>query len=164
VRTALDTNVLLDVLGGDDAASSAATQTLSAAAVAGPLVICSVVHAELAASFEHQDEVEQFLGDLGVQLEAFSTDALWRGAQAWRAYARRRGWRIQCPSCGQQFALRCDACQRTVAWRQHIISDFLVGGHAVAQADRLMTRDLGYYRTYFPDLPLSSPGPSVPAS
>jgi predicted nucleic acid-binding protein len=44
-----------------------------------------------------------------------------------------------------------------LSWRQHILSDFLVGGHAAAQADRLLTRDLHYYRRHFPTVEILSP-------
>ena len=162
MKTAVDTNILFDLLAGDQEAAAAARQSLSDVLAAGPVVISPVVCAELAAGFASQDELGRFIHDLQLRVEDFSTDALFEAATAWKRYATRRGLQVQCPRCGHKATLRCPACQGPLAWRQHIIPDFVVGGHAFHQADRLLTRDIGYYRTYFPRLRLVTPSLGAP--
>lgn len=76
---------------------------------------------------------------------------------AWRRYARDRGREIQCPRCGRRTEFVCPNCGSPVLWRQHIIPDFLVGDHAAAQADRLLTRDPHYFQRYFPEVDIVEP-------
>jgi len=128
VKTAIDTAVLLDVLVGDEVASVAASQSLAEASRSRPLMICPVVYAELAVAFERRDGLTAFLDDVSARAEQFSEGALWLSANAWRLYTRQRGRGVQCPHCGNQFEPQCPVCGETVSWRQHIISDFLMGG------------------------------------
>jgi predicted nucleic acid-binding protein len=131
---------------------------LSTAADAGSLLICPVVYAELAGNVSAPVDLERLLAGLKVELDQFSPDALWQAGRAWRTYAQRRGQEVECVRCGRRSSVPCSACGAVVAWRQHLITDFLIGAHAQAQADALLTRDTGYYRTYFPQLRLVVPG------
>jgi predicted nucleic acid-binding protein len=154
----IDSNILFDLLVGDPKSSSAARQVLSDTAGLGRLVISPAVYAEIAAGFGNRGELEEFLHDLDIELVAPSPEALWRAAEAWIAYTRRRRRSIQCLRCGQRIDVQCPACHSPLVWRQHLITDFLIGGHALADADMLLTRDRGYYRTYFPQLKIVAPG------
>jgi predicted nucleic acid-binding protein len=158
MTVAIDSNILFDLLVGDSEASSAARQVLLEATGLGRLVISPAVYAELAAGFGDRRELEEFLHDFGIQLATPTPEALWRAAEAWIAYTRQRGRSIQCPGCGQRIDVQCPACHSPLVWRQHLITDFLIGGHALADADMLLTRDRGYYRTYFPQLKIVAPG------
>jgi predicted nucleic acid-binding protein len=42
-----------------------------------------------------------------------------------------------------------------------MIADFLIGAQALLQADRLLTRDRGFYRGYFDDLEIIDPSESA---
>jgi predicted nucleic acid-binding protein len=155
--TALDTNVLLDVLVADARFAEASQSRMDQAQREGSLVIGEVVYAELAAHFGDQRDLDAFLADTRIQVEPSRRAALAVAARAWRVYLSRRDRYIQCPLCGERQSVVCPACGERLAPRQHILADFLVGGHASIHADRLLTRDRGFYRTYLPALALVTP-------
>ncbi len=153
--TVVDTNILLDFLNPAEFHNDEAMRRLLTAGEEGPLVIGEATFAELAATFESLEELQGFLEVAGVGLLRCSDEALFQAGRAWLQYTQRRPIDLQCSSCGAYKVVTCDSCGTQVRSRQHLLADFLVGGQALVQADQLLTRDNGYYRTYFPELRLA---------
>lgn len=155
MTSAVDTNLLLDILLPDPSHVERSKRLLDRARHKGALVISELVYAELSAHFPSKGDLDRFLREVSITLTPSPPEALHEAAQAWRRYLRRRPAELQCPQCGFAQAVRCSRCGRRIPSRQHILSDFLIGGHATALAQTLLTRDRGYYRTYFPRLSLN---------
>jgi hypothetical protein len=149
---AIDTNILLDILIPDEAHSLSSKQLLDQCLEKGQLVICEVVYAELSSQFSPEMELRDFLLDTGIRLVPSSREALYSAGERWRKYARKRARKIQCPSCGQRISIPCPKCHRIVELRDRILADFIIGAHALLQAELLLTRDRGFYHTYFKEL------------
>lgn len=150
---AVDTNALLALLH-DDHHADAAEQVLRDAYTEGPLVITPVVYAETAADgqFPTTGALTIFLDDLSIDIATPSPEALFRGGEAFETYIGRRPDGLQCPECGTKQMVRCPECDRKLTPRQHIAADFLIGGHAVTDAESLVTFDTDFYGSYFPEL------------
>ena len=151
--TAVDTNALLALLYDDEHADESEA-ALRAAYRKGALVVTPVVYAELAADgqFEDDTDLDRFLADFSVRVDDPSREAAFWAGEAFREYVDRRPDGLQCPACGATRSVTCEACGASLAPRQHVAADFLVGGHATADADALVTFDEAFYDTYFPSL------------
>lgn len=134
MKTALDTSVLLDVLGADPTFGERSRSALRTAYDAGALVACEVVWAEVRAHFPEDDAFHEVLTSLGVQFDPVSPQAAVAAGNLWREH--RKGVRLA---------------------RGRVVADFLVGAHARLQADALLTRDRGFYRRYFTGLSMIDP-------
>jgi len=133
VITAVDTSVLLDVFGADAAFGPPSGEALRSSIAEGSLVACEVVWAEVAAAFSAPAAARQALDRLGVDFSGLSLETALEAGKAWKAYRVRGGQRAR------------------------VAADFLIGAHALCQADRLLTRDRGFYRSYFKRLSVLDP-------
>ena len=133
MKTAVDSNVLLDVLLPDPTFGPGSLAALERAAAHGSLLVCEIVVAEVAGQFDRLDDAISVFEQTSLKVVPSEMRTAYMDGKAWREY-RRRGGR-----------------------RDRVVADFMVGAHALHQADALLTRDRGYYATYFPRLKLVTP-------
>jgi predicted nucleic acid-binding protein len=133
VITAADTNVLLDILRADDAYGPPSKSTLKQSLREGAVIACEVVWAEVASQFSDLEQCAEALAQLSVGFDPIDERSAFAAGAGFRAYRHRRGPRVR------------------------VLPDFLIAAHAASKADRLLTRDRGFYRAYFPDLVVLDP-------
>ena len=155
--TAVDTNILLDILIPGEPHSNSSKRLLDKHLASGKLILCEVVFAELAARFPSEQELKMFLAETGMRLVLSNEKSLHFAGMRWAEYARRsRRNQFSCAECGRSFSMHCPHCRAMVTRRQIVLSDFLIGAHALEQADCLLSRDLGIYKNNFSDLKVIS--------
>ena len=152
---AVDSTIIFDLILVGSTRHQEARVTLERARKAGGVVLSEPVYAEVSNAFDLNAELDSFLRDMEIRLVRSSRAVLFRAGQAWNLYTSRRRVGLECSACGRLNRIDCDRCKQPLRSRQHLIADFIVGAHAISNADRLLTRDAGYYRTYFPDLTLA---------
>jgi predicted nucleic acid-binding protein len=138
---AIDSSVLIDLLG-DDARADAAEASLRQALAHGPVVACDIVVSEIVAGLGHGTEVVEAIEEIGIHLAPIEMAASVRAGEMQRRYKERLKARGLNPTT-----------PRT-------IPDFLVGAHALLQCKGLITRDAGFFRDYFKGLKIIVPKPA----
>ena len=131
--TAVDTNVLLDIFFNEPVFCPLSIEALRACLEAGPVITCDVVWAEVRAVFGDDEAAARALAGFPVTYSAIEARTASRAGAAWGVYRRGGG-----P-------------------RDRVVADFLIGAHALEQADRLLTRDRGFHRRAFADLVIVDP-------
>ncbi|KUO57974.1 MAG: hypothetical protein APF84_16435 [Gracilibacter sp. BRH_c7a] len=154
MTVAIDTNILLDILLPDPKYLESSLSLLTSYGEKHLLIISEVVYGELATQFPDKKKLLAFLSDTDIRLVNSDPEALWMASRAWKAYTKNRSQEFQCNTCGNKQFLQCEKCDSLIIGKQHIISDFLIGGHALFHSGTLLTRDRGYYHRYFPELVL----------
>ncbi len=152
MSVSIDTNILFDILLPDPQYKDSSLRLLKKYSETDKLIICNIVYGELALHFKKPGDLNKFLAETNIFLVPVSTEGLWLASLAWKEYLSRRNNQLQCSSCGNQVKIKCNYCGTLISGRQHILADFLIGGHALVESGKLLTRDRGFYRAYFKEL------------
>ena len=135
--TAVDSSVLLDVFGQDAEFGPRSAGALRRCIAEGSLIACEVVWAETGAWFPDTQAADSALSTLRVGYSPLEDSTALAAGRAWETYRKAGGT------------------------RERVIADFLIGAHAAARAERLLTRDRGFYRSHFTGLAIVDPGGDV---
>lgn len=128
----VDSSVLLDVFTEDPAWLTWSQTELTAAAQSGPLVLNSVVLAEIAPRFSQIEALQDTLPAMSI-IEAIPIAASFLAGHAHANYRRAGGS------------------------REAILPDFLIGAHAAVTRRPLLTRDPRRVATYIPGVTVIAP-------
>lgn len=126
--TAVDANILFDLFRTDAPHHAMSREWLKSAYDRGAVVVCDVVYAELVPAFRDRTALDGALQEIGATLSPIDSSIAYEAGLRWKQYRASGG-----P-------------------RKRIITDFLIGAHAMAAADVFLTRDRGFFSTYFSEL------------
>lgn len=136
MRTAIDTNVFSAIWSGEPSAAMLVTQ-LGEARMEGALLISPFVFAELHAYPGATEAfIHGFLAATDVVTDLRLEERIWA-------------------ETGRRYALYADRRRKSSgAGPKRLLADFLIGAHALVQADRLLTLDPHRYSVDFPEVRL----------
>lgn len=130
----VDSNVLLDIASEDPVWGEWSARVLGEIAEVSPLAVNPIIYAEVSIRYASIEELEEALPTEVFRRETLPYEAAFLAGRAFAHY-------------------RCRTSQRRTP-----LPDFYIGAHAAVSGYRLLTRDVGRYRSYFPTVQLISPG------
>jgi predicted nucleic acid-binding protein len=111
----------------------ASVAALKTAYDSGSIVVCEIVWAEVSAHFADSGTCSETMAAIGASFDPCSKASAELAGRLWRKYRKSSGSRAR------------------------LIPDFLIGAHAHLHTDLLLTRDRGFYRSYFSVLKILDP-------
>jgi len=136
VITAIDSNVVLDILGANPVHGPGSLRAIGDAQELGVVMACDLVWAEVGANYHDPEAAADALDGLGIRFAAVDPEVAAAAGRVWWDHRRQGGS------------------------RERMLADFLIGTHAWMRADRFLTRDRGFYREYFKRLRIVDPSVS----
>ncbi len=129
----VDSNVLLDIVTGDPTWGAWSSGSLERAADEATLVINALIYAEVSIGFASIEALEEALPPDLYRREHLPYEAAFLAGKAFMRYRKAGGI------------------------RRSPLPDFYIGAHAAVAGYRVLTRDQGHYRTYYPTVELIAP-------
>jgi len=136
---AIDTSVLIDLLGDDPDMADAAESSVRDALALGPVVLCEIVVSEITAGLGHGADLMDVVEGMGMRYLPLERRSAIRAGEMQRRYNERR------------------RKQELPGGSPRTVPDFIVGAHAMLQCTGLITRDAGFFRDYFKGLKVIVP-------
>ena len=139
---AIDSSVLIDLLGDDAAMADAAEACVRDALARGPVVVCEVVVSEITAGLGHGADIMDVVEEMGMSYLPVERRSAIRAGEMQRRYNERR------------------RSKSVLGDSPRTVPDFIVGAHALLQCSALISRDSGFFRDYFKGLKVIVPAVS----
>ena len=129
----VDSNIIIDIIGGDPAWSDWSNAQLAKALQTDGLAINPIIYAELCAHEQTGRHLDAFLTAGNIAVQALSTTCARLAGMAFLQYRKNKGA------------------------KSGVLADFFIGAHAQEMQWTILTRDVGRYQTYFPTVKLITP-------